>query len=172
MELRTTQETTGCAATREFLSMLWNCGESKNDVNNICLLKRYRCAISLPQLYSSSGCSGTALYLQHKYYTDTDINDHCTELIVFFQLPLVQLSVLMPLVVMLGRTQHKSQFLNIVVISLVLLHSNLLLCYHGNEINKPLHSNRHVPNITHVGGSHRTQRFITKFTRALHLSLS
>jgi hypothetical protein len=25
---------------------------------------------------------------------------------------------------------------------------------HGNELNKPLHSNGHVPNITHEGGSH------------------
>jgi hypothetical protein len=25
-----------------------------------------------------------------------------------------------------------------------------------NEINKPLHSNGHVPNITHVGGVHKT----------------
>jgi hypothetical protein len=25
---------------------------------------------------------------------------------------------------------------------------------YGNEINKPLHSNGHLPNITHVGGSH------------------
>jgi hypothetical protein len=26
--------------------------------------------------------------------------------------------------------------------------------WYGNEINKPLHSNRHVPIVTHVGGSH------------------
>jgi hypothetical protein len=29
-----------------------------------------------------------------------------------------------------------------------------LVGYHGNDINKPLHSNGHLPNITHVGGSH------------------
>jgi hypothetical protein len=35
-----------------------------------------------------------------------------------------------------------------------LLRSNVLLCYHGNEINKPLHSNGHVLIDAHVGGSH------------------
>jgi hypothetical protein len=53
--------------------------------------------------------------------------------------------------IMLRWTQQKSQFLSIVVTALVLLR----LCYHENEINKLLHSNRHLPNITHVGGSHK-----------------
>jgi hypothetical protein len=30
-----------------------------------------------------------------------------------------------------------------------------LLGYHGNSINKPLHSNERLPKITHVGGSHK-----------------
>jgi hypothetical protein len=34
------------------------------------------------------------------------------------------------------------------------VYSNVLLCYHGNEINKPLHSNGHVLINAHVGGSH------------------
>jgi hypothetical protein len=57
-------------------------------------------------------------------------NDHCTELIVFLQLSLVQLEfllLLLPLVVMLGRTQQKSQFVSIVVTAVVLFRSNLLL---------------------------------------------
>jgi hypothetical protein len=37
-----------------------------------------------------------------------------------------------------------------------LLRSNVLLCYRGNEINKPLHSYGHVLIVAHVGGSHKT----------------
>jgi hypothetical protein len=45
-----------------------------------------------PHINNSSGCSGTPLYYRHKYYTDTE---HCVELIVFPQLPIVQLFVLL-----------------------------------------------------------------------------
>jgi hypothetical protein len=56
-------------------------------------------------------------------------------------------------------TQQKSQFLSIVVTAPVLLR------YNGNEINKPLHSNGHVPVVAHVEGS------LTSNTKFLRLTL-
>jgi hypothetical protein len=37
----------------------------------------------------------------------------------------------------------------------MLCKSRRLIGYHGNEINKPLQSNGHLPYITHVGSSHK-----------------
>jgi hypothetical protein len=88
--------------------------------------ERHRCA--MPLINNCSLWSGTSLYLWHKYYTDTDIQTiTALNWSYSFNCHLFNSLVLLLLVVMLGRTEQKSQFLSIVVTALIMLHSIVLL---------------------------------------------
>jgi hypothetical protein len=54
-------------------------------------------------------------------------------------------------------TSHMSdnQHISAAMQQMMQLCSNVLLGYHGNEINNPLHSNGHVLIVAYVGGSHK-----------------
>jgi hypothetical protein len=102
-----------------------------------------------PHINSSSGWSCTSLYWRHMYYTVT-----CSTLFPHILM-----------IIVLMRVNHFIYTMyNIYTAHCWLLTvdwdclTDLLLTvgYHGNEINKPLHSNGHLSIVAHVGSSHKS----------------